>query len=371
MICDLTGMTFANASLLDESTACAEAVTFCVKQNTKKLNSFFVSEDCFPQNLAVIQNRAEPLGIEIIVGNPFTYDFKSNPVAGVLFQYPNITGEIKQYKSIIAKLKSLGIMTVFSSDLLALSMLVPPGELGADVAVGTAQRFGVPLGFGGPHAGYFAVADQKYSRKIPGRVVGVSVDTRGKKAYRLTLQTREQHIKREKATSNICTAQALPANLSAMYAVYHGPVGIRKIAERVHLLTVTLATGLRKLGHTVKHDYFFDTLCVEHEELTSSAVIARGVQRKMNFREYDENFVCISLDETTVLDDVIDIWKVFGGNDKISDPNSLFSGVYNIIESNEQLKRTSSYLTNAGLYYHKNIIHTVSFEINFLFLFSI
>eukprot|EP00339_Tiarina_fusa_P000194 CAMPEP_0117001254 /NCGR_PEP_ID=MMETSP0472-20121206/3312_1 /TAXON_ID=693140 ORGANISM="Tiarina fusus, Strain LIS" /NCGR_SAMPLE_ID=MMETSP0472 /ASSEMBLY_ACC=CAM_ASM_000603 /LENGTH=896 /DNA_ID=CAMNT_0004701195 /DNA_START=379 /DNA_END=3069 /DNA_ORIENTATION=- len=362
MICDLTGMQFANASLLDESTACAEAMTFCMRNSSNaKTNRFFLSDNCFPQNIAVVQNRAEPLGIEIIVDNPFTFDFDANPVAGVLFQYPAIDGEIQNYSKIVNKLKNKNIMTVFSSDLLALTMLIPPGELGADVAVGTTQRFGVPVGYGGPHAGYFAVNDQKYSRKIPGRVVGVSVDARGKKAYRLSLQTREQHIKREKATSNICTAQALPANLSAFYAVYHGPSGLKKIAERVHLLTVTLAEGLKKLGHTVQHTYFFDTISVDHYDLDSQGVLKRALHHKMNFRYLNEDHVCISLDETTELKDVQDIWRVFesttqdsGSRLWIDDPTNLMNGIRNVIESNSDICRTSSYLTNAVFNrYHK------------------
>lgn len=355
MICDLTGMNFSNASLLDEATACAEAMGFCIKvSKLKKNNNFFISNDVFPQNLAVMETRAESLGINIIVGDPFTYDFAKNPVCGVLFQYPAINGEIKVYKELVESLKEKNILSVFSADLLALTILTPPGDFGADVVVGTTQRFGVPLGYGGPHAGYFAVADTSFARKIPGRVVGVTVDSHGGKAYRLTLQTREQHIKREKATSNICTAQALPANISGFYAVYHGPEGLKRIGKRVHLLTATLATGLKDLGHTIVHDKFFDTLAIRHKSLSSDEILKIALETKqMNFRKVDRETVCISLDETTILEDVVDIWKVFNYGEEdpkfFDDILEITENVENIIETDERLHRTSPYLTNAGM----------------------
>jgi len=362
MVCDLTGMNFANASLLDESTACAEAMTFCIKHAKNKSMKFFLADDCFPQNIEVCRTRATPQDIEIVTGNPFEYDFEANPVAGVLLQYPSLTGEICDYRDLCTSLREKNIFTVFSADLLALAILTPPGELGADVVVGTSQRFGTPLGYGGPHAGYFAVADTKFSRKIPGRVVGVSVDAYGKKAYRLALQTREQHIKREKATSNICTAQALPANLSAMYAVYHGPKGLKNIAERVHMLTVTLANGLKKQGHTLLHNMYFDTLAIQHKNATSQEIIQRAEQREMNFRVVDDRTVCISIDETTEIDDIMDMWKVFDIQgehaDWVDSPEVITDHLVNLIGSNEIFQRKTAYLTNAVFNrYHKE--HTM------------
>ena len=363
MVSDLTGMPYSNASLLDEATACAEAMIFCVKGSKLKNNSkFFVSNNCHPQNIAVVKTRAEPLGVEVIVGNPFSYDFKANPVTGVLFQYPDTEGQIQDYRSLTSSLKKSNIFSVFSADLLSLTLLVPPGELGADIAVGSTQRFGVPLGYGGPHAAYFAISDPKSTRKLPGRVVGVSLDSRGNKAYRLALQTREQHIKRDKATSNICTAQALPANLSAFYGIYHGPQGLRDIATKTHLLTVTLAQGLSKLGHKIKYSLYFDTISVQHSSLSASQVIEAALANEINFRYVDYTHVGISLDETTELSDVVNIWKVFNSDpsnvpDFIKNPTLISDSAKNLI-SQSQLARSSSYLTHAIFNkYHKE--HTM------------
>ena len=257
MITDLTALEIANASLLDEATAAAEAMALChaVVPNRK---TFFVADNCHPQTIAVVQTRAKPLGIEIKIGDYSRFRF-DNTVFGALIQYPATDGAIYDYTDFINQAHDAGALVVVAADILALTLLKPPGEFGADVAVGNTQRFGVPLGFGGPHAAYFATRDQ-YKRHMPGRLVGVSHDAEGQPAYRLALQTREQHIRRDKATSNICTAQVLLAVIASMYAVYHGPRGLRAIAERVHRLTSQLADGLRALGLKIAHENFFDTI---------------------------------------------------------------------------------------------------------------
>src|SRR6187399_3250628 len=262
MILDLTALDIANASMLDEATAAAEAMSLChaVAPNRKIL---FVADNCHPQTIAVVQTRARPLGIEIKIGEYSRFRFDST-VFGALVQYPATDGAIYDYTEFVRQAHEAGALVVVAADILALTLLKPPGEFGADVAVGNTQRFGVPLGFGGPHAAYFATRDQ-YKRHMPGRLVGVSHDAEGRPAYRLALQTREQHIRRDKATSNICTAQVLLAVIAAMYAVYHGPRGLRAIAERVHRLTSQLADGLRALGLKIAHENFFDTIRVEVE----------------------------------------------------------------------------------------------------------
>src|SRR5213596_2037290 len=262
MIVDLTALDIANASLLDEATAAAEAMALChaVVPNRK---TFFVANNCHPQTIAVVQTRAKPLGIEIKIGDYSRFKF-DDTVFGALVQYPATDGGIYDYSEFITQAHNAGALVVVAADILALTLLKPPGEFGADVAVGSTQRFGVPLGFGGPHAAYFATRDQ-HKRHMPGRLVGVSHDAEGRPAYRLTLQTREQHIRRDRATSNICTAAVLPAVIASMYVVYHGPRGLRAIAERVHRLTSQLADGLRALGLSITHENFFDTVSVEVE----------------------------------------------------------------------------------------------------------
>ena len=250
VVIDLTGLPLANASLLDEATAAAEAMAMCLaisRSSGRERTEFFASQDCHPQTIAVMQTRAEPLGMTLRVGPTQIIDFSNPQLAGILLQYPTTDGYVGDYSALVAQAHAAGVLVVVATDLLALTLLRPPGEFGADIAVGSSQRFGVPLGFGGPHAAFLSTAES-FKRQMPGRIVGVSKDVTGKPAYRLSLQTREQHIRREKATSNICTAQVLLAIMASMYAVYHGPEGLRRIAERVHGLAVVLAAGLRQLG---------------------------------------------------------------------------------------------------------------------------
>src|SRR5881392_4229396 len=261
MICDLTGLDVANASLLDEGTAAAEAMALAERAAQAKSKSFFVDSEVHPQTLAVLRTRAEPLGWNLIVGDPLT-DLDTAEVFGGLLQYPGTSGAVRDLRPAIAALHANGALAVVAADLLALTLLASPGELGADVAIGSAQRFGVPMGYGGPHAAYMSVRDA-LKRSLPGRIVGLSVDSRGQPAYRLALQTREQHIRREKATSNICTAQVLLAVIASMYAVYHGPEGLTHIARTVHRRAAVLAAGLRKLGFALKSEMFFDTVTAE------------------------------------------------------------------------------------------------------------
>ncbi len=310
MISDLTGMEIANASLLDEATAAAEAMTFCQRVSKSKSKVFFVSKDCLPQTIDVVRTRAEPIGVEVVVGDHHA-DLDQQDCFGVLLQYPTLDGEIHDYAGTIAKAHAKNALVVVAADLLALTVLTPPGEFGADVAIGSAQRFGVPLGYGGPHAAYFATRDAN-KRLMPGRVVGVSIDSHGNKAYRLALQTREQHIRREKATSNVCTAQVLLANIASMFAVYHGPKGLQTIAQRVHRLTTTFAEGLRKMDFDVRTLSFFDTITVRTGNRTQE-IHAAARKLSMNLRVVDHDTVGISLDETTTREDVEALWSVFGG----------------------------------------------------------
>src|SRR5438105_3924000 len=308
MIVDLTALDIANASLLDEATAAAEAMALChaVVPNRK---TFFVADNCHPQTIAVVQTRAKPLGIEIKIGDYSRFKF-DNTIFGALVQYPATDGAIYDYADFGKRAHDAGALVVVAADILALTVLKPPGEFGADVAVGNTQRFGVPLGFGGPHAAYFATRDQ-YKRHMPGRLVGVSHDAEGRPAYRLALQTREQHIRREKATSNICTAQVLLAVIASMYAVYHGPRGLRAIAERVHRLTSQLADGLRALGCTIAHENFFDTIRVEVE--SSEVILEHAAKAGCNLRALGPRAVGISFDETTTPRDIELLMSIFRG----------------------------------------------------------
>ncbi|MFQ7901644.1 aminomethyl-transferring glycine dehydrogenase [Stutzerimonas degradans] len=309
LISDLTGMEIANASLLDEATAAAEAMTFCQRlSKNKAAKAFFASQHCHPQTLDVLRTRAEPLGIEVVVGDERELTDVSL-YFGALLQYPASNGDIFDYRALVERFHDAKALVAVAADLLALCLLTPPGEFGADVALGSAQRFGVPLGFGGPHAAYFATRDT-FKRDMPGRLVGLSVDRHGKPALRLAMQTREQHIRREKATSNICTAQVLLANIASMYAVYHGPQGLTQIARRVHQLTVILAEGLRALGVTVEQQSFFDTLTLATGERTAQ-LHRQARDMRINLREVDAGRIGLSLDETTDRIAVERLWEVF------------------------------------------------------------
>ena len=296
MICDLTGMEIANASLLDEATATAEAVTMCRNiQSRNKANAVFVSDGCHPSTLSVLRTRAEAIGVEIVTGDPDQFDF-STSVFAVVLQYPATDGMLTDPSGFIARAHDNDALAIVATDLLALTQIKPPGELGADLTIGSAQRLGVPMGYGGPHAAFIATRD-KYKRRLPGRIVGVSKDANGRPALRLTLQTREQHIRRDKATSNICTAQAVLANITSMYAVYHGPDGLRQIGRRVHAQAKALANGLRQLGQAVESEHFFDTITVALGQ-AADGVIAEAVKRRINLRQLGGGRVGIALDET-------------------------------------------------------------------------
>ncbi|TBH72104.1 glycine dehydrogenase (aminomethyl-transferring) [Aquirufa antheringensis] len=311
MIIDLTGMELANASLLDEGTAAAEAMTMLYGQRPAERNSaeaYFVSELCLPQTIDLLKTRAEPIGIEIIVGDHRNFDVTDARFYGMMLQYPASNGEVFDYSALIAAAKENGLQVVVAADLLALTLLTPPGEMGADAVVGVSQRFGVPMGFGGPHAGFFATKE-KYKRNIPGRIIGVSVDAEGNRALRMALQTREQHIRREKATSNICTAQVLLSIMAASYAIYHGPQGLKKIAEKIYGLTELLAVNLRKLGFVLENTNHFDTLTIQTGAQTSELrALAEKAQRNLR---YTATTTSISLDETTQEADVIEIISFF------------------------------------------------------------
>ena len=311
MITDLTGMELANASLLDEGTAAAEAMTMCRRVSKASGNGFFVSNRCLPQTVDVVRTRAAPLGIDVVVGDEAA-DLAAADVFGALLQYPDVTGAIPDYTAIIAGIHAKDALAVVAADLLSLVLLRPPGEFGADVVVGNSQRFGVPLGMGGPHAAFLATRDD-YRRTIPGRIVGQSVDARGRPAHRLALQTREQHIRREKATSNICTAQVLLAVIAGMYAVWHGPDGLRAIAGRVHGYASILAEGLRELGLAVRNETFFDTLSVSAPG-RAEAIVKRAREGGVNLRPIDADTVGISVDETTSRGDVGTVLGAFAGD---------------------------------------------------------
>ena len=315
MIIDLTGLEIANASLLDEGTAAAEAMSMSYGLCKTQANAFFVSSACHPQTIEVVQTRARPLDIEVIVGDHRTFDFEQ-PIFGALLQYPATDGAIYDYREFINRVHEVKALATVAADPLSLALLKPPGEFGADIAVGSTQRFGVPLGYGGPHAAYFATREA-YKRQVPGRIVGISKDAQGKPALRLALQTREQHIRREKATSNICTAQVLLAVIASMYAVYHGPEGIKNIAQKVHQLTVILAEGLKRLGYSIGSELFFDTLRVEVGNAEAEAVVKAAAARRINLRLLSEDAVGISLDETTTVQDLIDLWQIFAGEDEL------------------------------------------------------
>jgi glycine dehydrogenase len=311
MASELTGLDLANASMLDEATAAAEAMTMSLRLRDGR-NIFFISETCHPQTIEVVRARAHALGIEVVIGSHENFSF-SEKVFGALVQYPDTFGAIHDFSGFAEKAHAAGAMLTVATDLLALTLIKPPGEFGADIAVGSAQRFGVPLGYGGPHAAFFATRDE-FKRQMPGRIVGVSKDNRGKPALRLALGTREQHIRREKATSNICTAQALLANMASLYACYYGPEGLKKIAQRVHALTQILAAGLAKLGHKISAQNYFDTIRVEFAGKSAQEILKIAEAHMMNFRMIDEKTIGISLDETTSANDVAEILLIFNGD---------------------------------------------------------
>lgn len=314
MVIDLTGLDLANASLLDEATAAAEAMTMMHRVGKSKSETVFVASDCHPQTIAVVRTRAKPLGLEVVVGDPFS-DLDPGSVFGAILQYPATDGTVQDYRALVEKLHAADALVTVACDLLALTLLTPPGEWGADVAVGSAQRFGVPLGFGGPHAAFMATHDA-YKRSMPGRIIGVSKDAQGRRALRMALQTREQHIRREKATSNICTAQVLLANIAAFYAVWHGPKGLKRIAERVHRLAAIFARGLGDQGFSLANGEFFDTVTVDLGDAKAAELVhARAVDAGINLRRYDDGRVGVSFDETSGRDIVEALWRAFTGKD--------------------------------------------------------
>lgn len=349
MISDLTGRELANASLLDEGTAAAEAMSmlYSMRRGAKRNNAhkFFVSALCHPQTIDVVEGRAEPLDIEVVVGDYNELDVTDEELFGILLQYPATDGSVEDYSDLIEAAHEHDVQSVVAADLLSLTLLTPPGEMGADVVVGSSQRFGVPMGYGGPHAAYFATRE-KYKRKIPGRIIGVSQDTEENPVYRMALQTREQHIRREKATSNICTAQVLLAVIAGFYAVYHGPKGLRRIAERIHGLAKIMDAGLEKLGFKVENDVYFDTLKValdgkeQQEELRQAAI-----NNKINLRYFEEPAVGIAFDEVKDLDHVEELFAIFAslkGQEFDIDTIKLSEGVE--IDYPEALTRTTDYL---------------------------
>ncbi len=342
MIVDLTGMELSNGSMLDEGTAAAEAMTLMKRMSKAKSETIFVAADCHPQTIAIIETRAEPMGYTVQVGNPET-DLNPDEVFGVILQYPATNGSIPDYRALVERIHETKALVTVCADLLSLVMLTPPGEWGADVAVGSAQRFGVPMGYGGPHAGYMATKEA-FKRAIPGRLIGVSIDAQGNQAMRLALQTREQHIRREKATSNICTAQVLLANIAGFYATYHGPKGLKTIANRTHRLTAILAAGLKHLGIDIENDNFFDTLTL-NVGADADAIHARAAKAGMNLRVMENGQIGISCDEATSRQDIEGLWHVVSGKTDISlDVSALDAETPDAIPAD--LVRTSDYLTH-------------------------
>ena len=350
MVCDLTGLPMANASMLDEATAAAEAMTLAKRSVKSKSNTFIITGDCHPQTIEVVKTRAKPLGIKVLVANSGEDwdDWMANrDFFAVMDQYPSTSGAIADLRAEVDKAHAKGAAFIVAADLLALTLLTPPGEWGADIVLGTTQRFGMPMGNGGPHAAFLACRDE-YKRSMPGRLVGVSVDVHGNPAYRLALQTREQHIRREKATSNICTAQVLPAVIASMYAVYHGPQGLTRIAQRVAAYTAILAKGLQDLGYTLAHRgtllKAFDTLCLKTDDATQT-IAAKAIKASANVRIAWENYICVSLDETTTRDDIALLWSFFAKADHALPQVSDFeTGVTTLIPAG--LRRTTPFLSH-------------------------
>ncbi len=351
MVSDLTGLPLANASLLDEGTAAAEAMIMLFNTRPRaavkrEADIFFVADDMFPQTIDVIKTRAVPLGIKLEICDFNKFEF-TDKVFGAIVQYPNQKGAIIDYRDFVNKAHENEIPVAVAADLLSLALLTPPGEWGADVVVGSTQRFGIPMGYGGPHAGYYATTE-KFKRNMPGRIIGVSVDAQGNPALRMALQTREQHIKRERATSNICTAQALLASMAGMYAVYHGPDGIREIAENINLLAAILSKEIMNYGYKQKNQFFFDTLEVElPENVFVEDIRKQALENKMNFRYINNRFIGISIDETTSLKDINIILKIFAkANNKEFNEYSMEKDLKKINTFPESLRRESEFLTH-------------------------
>ncbi|MEI6682691.1 MAG: aminomethyl-transferring glycine dehydrogenase [Bacteroidota bacterium] len=352
MICDLTAMPIANASLLDEGTAASEAMIMLFNSRSRDAakrgaNQFFVSENLFPQSIDVIRTRAIPLGIELIIGKQDEFNF-NDMVFGCVIQYPNQCGAVCDYSEIVGKAHQAGAMVAVAADLLSLTLLTPPGEWGADIVFGSTQRFGIPMGYGGPHAAYFATRDE-YKRQMPGRIIGISVDANGNRALRMALQTREQHIKREKATSNICTSQVLLAVMAGMYAVYHGPTGLRQIARHINILTGVLSQEIKKYGYEQLNDYFFDTVLIKLPAGVSADSIRKAaLAHEMNLRFIDNSHIGVSIDETTALSDINTLAGILAG----ANGKAYTEFICNPAECElittipQQLTRTSSYLTH-------------------------
>jgi len=344
MVIDLTGMEIANASLLDEGTAASEAMHLMYasrKGSKKNALKFFVDENAFPQTIDVLKTRSNPLGIELVIGNLDTLDIADTNLFGVYLQYPNNNGAVKDHSAFIAAAHEKEITVTVGTDLMSLLLLKSPGEMGADVVVGCSQRFGVPMGFGGPHAAFFATKDE-YKRQMPGRIIGASLDAKGNPGYRMALQTREQHIRREKATSNICTAQVLLSVMAGMYAVYHGPVGLKKIALRIHGLAKALEAGLKTLGLKQVNEHYFDTLKVAVAD--AKKVEAEATKREVNFRYFGDNHIGISIDETTSFEDVKVVLEILAvaENKKVVEASANAQS----ITWPSCLLRTSSYMTH-------------------------
>jgi len=348
MILDLSGMDLANASLLDEATAAAEAMALAKRVSRNEANVFFVDSDCFPQTIDVLKTRAECFGFELIIAD--IAELSQHNVFGAIFQYPGANGEVRDLTAAIATLHDSGAIAVVAADIMSLVVLKSPGEMGADVVLGSTQRFGVPMGYGGPHAAYFATKDE-FKRAVPGRIIGVSIDARGKQAFRMSLQTREQHIRREKANSNICTAQVLLANIAALYAMYHGPAGLRTIAQRIHRLTTILANGLQAQGLVCHNSRFFDTLTIATDATSRAAILARAGQARINLRVDLADSIGISLDECTSSADIEALWKVLLG-DKAANlsvaalDQQICAGAAAVVGIPGTLQRQSEFLTH-------------------------
>ncbi|KAB6715719.1 MULTISPECIES: aminomethyl-transferring glycine dehydrogenase [Roseobacteraceae] len=335
MVSDMTGLPVANASLLDEATACAEAMTMAQRVSKSKMTRFFVDENCHPQNIAVMQTRAAPLGIEIVMGDP--RDLDAAKVFGAIFQYPGTYGEVTDFTPQIAALHEVKAVAIMATDLMALTLLKDPGAMDADIAVGSAQRFGVPMGFGGPHAAFMSCKDEM-KRAMPGRIVGVSVDAAGNRAYRLSLQTREQHIRREKATSNVCTAQALLAVMASFYAVFHGPAGLRAIGEMIHFNAVRLAEGLKSAGFKIAPAAFYDTFTVEVGAM-QGVILRSAMAEGINLRKVGTDKIGISVDELTSPEIIAQVWRAFGSDAEVP-------GGFPGLGVPEKMLRKSSYLSH-------------------------